>query len=127
MKKILSGILALMLIASLALCIVGCDSESVGGIFETNPVVGTYYIYEMTMDGTVIDRALMEEADIDYKEVSITFKSDNTCTMNVDGEDFGGNWDDDSIYDSSEDIPYTYSNGKITIDYDGVTMIFAKD
>ena len=125
MKKILSVALALMLIVSLALSIVGCDAAE--SLLETNPRVGTYYIYEMSMEGQTIDRELMEEAGIDYKEVSLKFNSDNSCTMNVDGEDFSGKWDDDSIYDSSDDIPYTYANGKITIDYDGVEMVFAKD
>ena len=125
MKKIMSAVLALLLIASLAMSIVGCDA--VESILETNPVVGTYYIYEMTMDDQVIDREMMEQADIDYTDISIKFNADKTCTMNVNGEDFAGKWDDDSIYDSSDDIPYTYANDKITIDYEGMEMVFAKD
>ena len=79
MKKILSVALALMLIVSLALSIVGCDAAE--SLLETNPRVGTYYIYEMSMEGQTIDRELMEEAGIDYKEVSLKFNSDNSCTM----------------------------------------------
>lgn len=134
MKKYLSKILCLLMALALVFCFAACVSESDddddgSGSTGGSSITGTYYIYEMEMNGTVYDRDWMEENGKDYKEIYLKLKSNGTGVLNTGDEEEDMEWDEEYIWpegNKDEAAEYTYSNGKLTLEADGIKMVFKK-
>jgi len=135
MKKYLSRILCLLMALALVFCFAACasddddDGEKKSSSGKTSSVAGTYYFYEMTMDGETIDRDFFEEYGRDYKEIYLKLNADGTGTLNSGEGDQEMEWEDGSIWPTSDpdDVAeMTVSGGKITLESDGMVMVFKK-
>ena len=122
MKKFMRGMLCLMLVLCMMMCFAACDEEK-----RDKSIAGTYYFLEMTIDGETYDREMMEEIGMDYKDMYIKFNKDGTGKLVTDDSTEEFEWDDEVIDDGIEPIEYTYKNNKITIEYEGVEMVFERD
>ena len=126
MKKILSSVLAILLIASLALGIAGCDLLS--------SVAGTYYFEEMTQDGETVAREDLEYAaelsGMDLNEfLYLQLNDDGTGVMSMMGEEMEMAYEDGKIWpvgDEDEKIPFTVKGNTLTIEQDDMKMVFKK-
>lgn len=119
MNKVLAVAMALIMVLALAACGGGSGSGKAA-------VVGTYTLYEMTTEGTTISNDMLTSLGMD--EIFLEMKEDGTGSMTIDGEASGFKWDDKNIHDETtgDDIGYTYKDGKLTMNWDGSTMVFQK-
>ena len=134
MKKILSIVLAILLIASLALGIAGCDLLSSVVPALGNSVAGTYYFEEMTQDGETVAREDLEYAaelsGMDLNEfLYLQLNDDGTGVMSMMGEEMEMAYEDGKIWpvgDEDEKIPFTVKGNTLTIEQDDMKMVFKK-
>lgn len=116
MKKVVSIVLCLVLVLSLAAC---------GGSGSSK--AGTYALAEMSMGGETFDAATLEAMGMSMDMFSMELKEDGTGSMTFMDESEDFKWDDKAIKDSTgTEIPYTYKDGKITLEMDGETLVFEK-
>lgn len=123
MKKFMRGILCLMLALCMMMCFAACDEDEKEG----KSIAGTYYFLEMTMDGETYDREMLEGTGIDYKDMYIKFNKNGTGELVTDGDTVDFEWEDGIIDDGIDEIEYEVKGDKVTIEYDGVEMVFEKD
>lgn len=121
MKKVLSIVLCMVLVLSLAAC---------GGSGSKLPAdrVGTYSFYEMTSEGETISKDMLASLGMD-EMFSMELKADGTGSMTVYDEAGNITWDEKTIKDegTGENIEYTFEGGKITMTTeDGDVLVFQK-
>ncbi len=117
MKKLVSLILAAVLVLSLCAC----------GGSKDNPAVGVYKATSMVEDGTDLIQ-MMKGLGQEF-DVYLVLNADGTGRMEMEGEDPTDlKWDDKNIsgVDDEDALPYTFSNDTITLEEDGTTMTFVK-
>lgn len=116
MKKVVSLLLALVLV--FALCACGKKED---------PKVGVYKAIEMSSDGMDL-LALMQGMGQEFNAY-LVLNSDGTGSLDLGDEDKTElKWDDKTLSsaDGSDPINYTFDNGKITFEEDGTKMVFEK-
>ena len=101
-------------------------SNQVPEIDVTSEVVGTYYLYSMTMEGQTLTRTDLQAAGLDYTSIYITFNADNTGELVYDGDAESFKWDEEVLDDGIDEIPYTLDGDILTIESEGVKMSFQK-
>ena len=114
MKKVLcSALVAIML-----LCMTACGSKE----------AGHYDFYSMDMDGVQITAQSLKDMGAEM-EMYIELEDDGTGTMVADGEEEEMGWGDGYIWpasDPSDKVAFTVEGNELTIEYDGVEMVFKK-
>ena len=138
MKKTVKLIAALCLMAALVLTLAACG-DSLEGTWKCTNCKDLMLGYAASLG---IDRAQAEAdlkaASIDDMIFNITLKKDNTCTMEVrlPGEEYQSttaNWtsDDKTVTISSDDggtpLVFTRDGSKLTVDVQGMKLVFEKD
>lgn len=117
MKKCMSSILALALVLSLILA-GGWNGSALAEVPEER--VGTYEIVELYMEG------------VDYTETMKTSGMTFTLVLYADGSavlsngerDFTFAWNEKNFDYGDSKSPYTYENGKLTLEEDDMVMVF---
>lgn len=94
--------------------------------FASSEVAGTWYLNNMEMEGMSIAPASMG------MEMTITLNEDNTALIQISGEeDETGTWtlegDQVSITSGEETLSLTLSEGALTVEEDGMKMIFGQE
>ncbi|MBE5804623.1 MAG: hypothetical protein E7316_08950 [Clostridiales bacterium] len=112
MKKIVAVLLALALCMSVALA-------------ETVAVTGTWYLNQVSVDGTSMAPAALG------MEMTMTLNEDNTASMDAMGEVVEGTWamEGESVVITFEGDPlaFTLVEGNLTAELSGATMTFGKE
>lgn len=117
MKKLTSLFLALVLV--LALCACGGKSG--------NPRAGVYKATSMTSEG--VDLIQLMQGIGEEFSAYLVLNEDGTGRMELPDEDATElKWDDTNISsaDGSDPMAYTFSDGTITLEEDGMSMVFQK-
>ncbi|MCI7805244.1 MAG: hypothetical protein MR503_09265 [Oscillospiraceae bacterium] len=117
--KFLSALCAMALTASLTLT--GCGSSD----------AGRYDLYSMTQDGetmTVKDiEEMYKEMDMELPEMYLELKDNGTGQLVMGDEDTEKvEWEDGVITADDEEIKYTIKDDKLTMESDGVELVFEK-
>ena len=135
MKKILSSIICLLVVASLALCITGCDLISdLGSAVGITSIAGTYQMVEMVSEDMTITREDLESmaqlSDMDPDEICyLILNDDGTGFICLMGEEMDMAYADGEIWPvdaPDEKVPFTVSGNTLTIEQDGAKMVFKK-
>ncbi len=116
MKKILCSALA----AIMLLCLTACGGSGIAGRYE---------FYSMDMGGGIEITAESLEALGGEMEMYIELEDNGTGTMALDGEVVDMGWADGEIWptdDPSDKIGFEVDGDSLTIEYDGVQMVFKK-
>lgn len=115
MNRILRTSAALALIACLLLVLAGCSTA------------GRYKLVEMYYEGT---RISAREANIDPDEYYLELASDGTAILCIDDDLISMEWADGQIWAVGEDdskAPLTIEDDLLTMEVDGIRMVFEKD
>lgn len=117
-KRSLAAMLALLMLLSLAAC---------GGEKVPSERVGSYKLYEMSEDGMTFDNETLKMFDMEDL-LLLELKEDGTGILTSDGESENIKWTDAKISASNglESYEYTYQDGKITLEIDGITAVLQK-
>lgn len=119
------------IIISVVVAVLAVAAIVVGLVLIINKVsrskrVGTYEISSLYLNGE-------EENSVDLLKAlgltaSIELRDDNTCTVNLFGEQNECTYTDTALHmtESDTDTPYTYQNNEITITDNGNSMTFAR-
>lgn len=129
MKKLLSLLLALLLVCSL---FAGCGEKSVGPTDAADPNLGTYRL--SVFDGTPVAE-YAELMDLSYEEArnsfTVTLKEGGKANLFSDGESTDLTWKLDgekfSIGEGDEFFEGTLKDGVITLDLGVVVITYTKD
>lgn len=121
-KRVLTLLMALAMIASLAACS-GSKSPA-----------GTYQLAKISSGGEEMDVQEMTELFGMEIDMSLELKDDKSFTWNLgfwgDGEDASGNWkmegDTLILTAEGEELPVTYDGKTITMDLEGELFTFEK-
>ena len=118
--KLLSAVCTMAIAASLTLT--GCGKSD----------AGRYNLYSMTEDGETMTMKDMEEMykemDMEAPEMYLELKDDGTGQIVMGDEDTEKvEWKDGVINTDDEEIKYTVKDGKLTMESDGVELVFEKE
>lgn len=114
--------LTLLMLFSLAACGGGSGDGKV-----SSERVGSYNLYEMTIDGEFVDNETVKMLEMEDL-LLLELKEDGTGTL-TDGDDVQDiKWTDTKLPSSNgtESYDYTYQDGKITLEIDGTTAVLQK-
>jgi len=115
MKRIFSSILCAALVACMLLTLAGCG------------VAGRYVLKEVSYGGISMDA---EDAGMDPDDCYIELKANGTGVMCMDGEEFDMEWKDGKIWpedEKDEKVDFEVEDGELTIEAEGMEMVFEKD
>ena len=117
--KLLSAVCTMAIAASLTLT--GCGKSD----------AGRYNLYSLTEDGETMTMKDMEEMykemDMEAPEMYLELKDDGTGQIVMGDEDTEKvEWKDGVINTDDEEIKYTVKDGKLTMESDGVELVFEK-
>ena len=84
---------------------------------------GTYQLTGVKMDGQDYSDYI---ADMGYDDSTITFNSDGTGSMYMDGSSVSFVWDASVIDDGTDRIPYTCTGNSVSFETEGVEMTFTR-
>ena len=116
MKKVVSGILVVVLLFSLAAC---------GGKGGSDPIVGNWKIDTVSMNGQEVELSALAAFGLDIKSWDINCKADGTLSMSVEmfgvKEDAEGTWTlkEGTTYELASDgtpMDVTVADGKLTLE-----------
>lgn len=114
MKRTAKILLSVLLILSILSCLAACGSKGPSG---------TYNLVSMEMDGETIDADTLKEFGM---EVTITFNSDGTGSIDMAGDKEEFEWKGNTITADGEEIEFRLDGSKLTLEQDGETMVFSK-
>ena len=118
MKKTLLVALC-VIVGAMGLVLAGCGAK-----YADSPYVGTWNATTAEYQGMELS---VEEI---YGNFSIALNEDGTCDVTVKDSTESGNWEPTdkgiAIKDSSDSLEFTDVDGKLTIEYTGVTISFEK-
>ncbi|MDD6643182.1 MAG: lipocalin family protein [Firmicutes bacterium] len=114
MKRSAKILLSVLLILSILSCLAACGSKEPSG---------TYNLVSMEMDGETIDADTLKEFGM---EVTITFNSDGTGSIDMADEKEEFEWKGNKIIADGEEISFQLDGNKLTLKQDGETMVFSK-
>ena len=127
-KQVLTFLMALMMIVSLAACSNGSDGQD---------LAGTYNLSKMSSDGEEITAEEMAEIAGTDLGVTLELTDDNNFTLNMgimgdeEDESISGTWkiDGDSLILNveGEEASATYDDKTIAMDLDGMILTFEKE
>ena len=115
MKKIISRILCVALVACMLLTLAGCG------------VAGRYVLKEMSYGGISMDA---ETAGVASGECYIELKANGTGVMCMNGEEADMKWKDGKIWAEGEEdskVDFEVEDDELTIEIEGMKMIFEKE
>ena len=118
MKKSVKAVLCLSLVAILLVTLVAC-----GGI------AGRYDLVTMEAGGQSMDIAALKALTGQEMDMYLELNSDGTGVMKMDGETTEMVYDDSQIWpasDPDDKVAYTVDGDTLTIEQDGVKMVFKK-
>ena len=137
MKKFMRGMICLMLALCMVMCFAACEKDE-DDKKSSKSVAGTYQFYEMTQDGETITMADLEEqldaagmaGEIDMDEFCyLELDKDGTGILVLMGEEMEMEYDDEYIWpvdEADEKVEYTFKSGKLTMEQDGMKLVFKK-
>ena len=114
MKRPAKILLSVLLILSILSCLAACGSKGPSG---------TYNLVSMETDGETIDADTLKEFGM---EVTITFNSDGTGSIDMAGDKEEFEWKGNTITADGEEIEFRLDGSKLTLEQDGETMVFSK-
>lgn len=126
MKRTMKMALCLALVLGLLVSMSACD------ILGGNSDAGTYKLSSMEMMGMTLDvEALktnfgMSDEDLD---MYVELRKDGTATMKANGEEVEMGWADGEIWpveEPEEKATFTIEEGVLTMDIEGIKMMFTK-
>lgn len=118
MKKVLALLLAIAMILSLAAC------SGKGKDKGTYNDAGYYEIFSSTDEDGTMSRA--DYDDLDWL-IFLQLNDDGTGVLDMDdGDAYDLTWKDGSVTMDGETINYALAGGMLTLDLDGLVMIFKK-
>ena len=115
MKRTAKILLSVLVILSILACLAACGSKGQPS--------GTYKIVSMEEDGMEFDAEMIEGLGL---EISITFNSDGTGTLNAMGEKQEFEWKGNTMTVDGEESTFKLDGNKLTIEEDGTKMVFSK-
>ena len=133
MKKLLSLLLALAMVFTLAACGGKSDSKKKDKEEEEDGIAGKYMLVSVEVDGEEMDEEDMLD---EYGEGSyIEIDEDGTAVMKIDGEKMDMEWEDDEIWPEDDEdekfaLDINEKKGIVTITIEEnaeITMIFEKE
>ena len=119
MKKSVKAVLCLSLVAVLLVSLVACG----GG------VAGRYDLISMEAGGQTLDIASLKALAGSDVDMYIELFEDGTGVMKMDGETTKMSYADGKIWPTNspdEKIPFDVSGDTLTLEQDGVKMVFKK-
>ena len=134
MKKVVSGVLVIML----ALALVACSNGGGGAAGGADPAIGKYVFESMEMSGMSIDASAFESMGMDPNLISLEIKEDGNFSLSMADPSTGatenesGTWKQNgSNYDltssgSTISAAFDASAGTMTIEEEGIKMVFKK-
>jgi len=126
MKKSVRMILCLALVLASLFCLVACG----GGSGSKSSVAGKYKFYSMTMEGETFKASDLEDLGMDPDDIYLKLNKDGTGVMVMPGEDeMDMEWEGDEIWPEGEEdeaVEFSVKGGKLTMEQDGVEMVFKK-
>ena len=114
MKRTAKILLSVLVILSILACLAACGSKGPSG---------TYKLVSMEMDGEELDADMIEEYGM---EITITFNSDGTGTIDMAGDREEFEWKGNTITVDGEESTFKLDGNKLTIEEDGMKMVFSK-
>lgn len=124
MKKTVKSVLCLVLVLSMFLCLCACSSDKGG----KSSVAGRYNMVSMEMDGMVINledyAALLGDV-----EFYLDLKADGTGKLCSAGEIAEIEWNSTKMWpveDPTDTIEYKVDGNVLTLEQDGMKMVFKK-
>lgn len=132
MKKTLRMILCLVLTLSLMTCFAACDlfGDDEGGSSKSgSSIAGKYEFYSMTMEGETITAEDLEDMGADPSAMYIEINKDGTAILSTNGEETDMEWEDNMMWpadDEDDKAEFTVSGSKLTLEQDGMEMVFKK-
>ena len=114
MKRTAKILLSVLLILSILSCLAACGSKGPSG---------TYNLVSMETDGETIDADTLKDFGM---EVTITFNSDGTGSIDMAGDKEEFEWKGNTITADGEEIEFRLDGSKLTLEQDGETMVFSK-
>ena len=114
MKRTAQILLSVLVILSILACLAACGSKGPSG---------TYKLVSMEMDGEELDADMIEEFGM---EITITFNSNGTGTLNAMGEKEEFEWKGNTMTVDGEESTFKLDGNKLTIEEDGTKMVFSK-
>lgn len=115
MKRTAKILLSVLVILSILACLAACGSKGQPS--------GTYKLVSMEMDGEELDADMIEEYGM---EVTITFNSDGTGSLNMMGEKEEFEWKGNTMTADGEEVEFKLDGNKLTLEQDGTKMVFSK-
>lgn len=115
MKKLLSSILCTALIACMLVTLAGCGTA------------GHYTLKEMSYNGITISA---DDAELDPDENYLEMKANGTAVLSMDGDETDLEWKDGQIWaegEEDEKADFEIDDGKLTLEIEGMEMVFEKD
>lgn len=115
MKRTLSIVLCVALIVCMVLTMAGCG------------VAGRYVLVELSYSGVSVSA---EDAGMDADNSYVELESDGTAVLCLDGDKTDMLWDDDQIWAAGKEdskAALTVDDGVLTIEVDGIEMVFEKE
>ncbi len=117
MKRILAVVLCVLAVASV---LAGCGKKDMSG----SKFCGTWTATTAEYSGVELG-----VSDIFGGDVVLDLGADGKCTFSVNGEEEKGKWDEVDgtvVIDGDEDLTFVEDGGELVLDFDGVTIRFAK-
>lgn len=117
MKKLMATVLMLAMFLSL-----GFVGGWNGRALADTPAdrVGTYELAELYVDGEDYSSAIAASGE----SFSLVLYADGTACLNSSDGEFNFKWDEQYFDYGDSKSPYTFENGKLTLEEDGMKMVF---
>lgn len=113
MKKVLSMILVL----SMVFVLVACGGKG---------AAGEYVLKSANVDGQEMKMEDLEVAGVSVDSFKLVLNEDGTGVMAVMGQEQELTWDDKALTAEGESINYTLNGDELSIEQDGMAMVFVR-
>lgn len=117
-------IIGIIIAAVVVLLVVGC--AVFGKEFIGKNLVGYYELFEMSSGDENYSHEDLESLKSLGLEVTLELREDKTGTLNLFGESMELTYDGKNMTVDGESAPYSFKDGKITMEQDGEKLVFEK-
>lgn len=134
-KHVLSLLMALAMVLSLAACGGGDNNATDNNADNTPSIAGTYNLTKVDMNGVSMDVAqVSEQAGVEVK-VALILNEDGNFSLDMSSlgtnENLSGTWKEDGsnaiLTAEGQDIPATLDGNILTMEQDGQSLTFEKE
>lgn len=127
MNKTMKLALCLILVLSTVLCMAACGGDK-------DSIAGKYIVYSMEMSGLTVEGEMLETAlaasGMTVEDMYIQLNDDGTGTMtSMEGETSEMAYADGKIWsvdEPEEKVNFSVKGGKLTLEVEGIKMVFTK-